>query len=922
MAAEPPSGNFPPKPQSRPSPSSAPHALSAEDVLRDYASDAHSGLSAAQVQELRNRFGPNELARAVGVPWWRRFAAQFADLIIWILIAAALISGVAGEWLDAVVILAIVVLNAVLGFVQEERAERALAALAEMSAPQAKVIRGGRLQTLPAADLVPGDRIELEAGDRVPADVRLINTASLRAQEAILTGESMPVEKDHRPVLDEDEPLGDRVNMAYMGTSIARGTASAVVTATGMQTELGRIAGLLERHQPEPTPLQRRLAELGRTLLFVVLGVVAIIFVLQVLRGGDLLEIFLTAVSLAVAAVPEGLPAVVTISLALGLQRMARRNALIRRLPSVETLGAVTVICSDKTGTLTRNEMTVQRVIAGRKCFEVTGIGYAPEGEFRQCETNAEVNPQTEPDLLRVLEIGTWCNHARLDRDPEAGGRWGIVGDPTEGALVVAAAKAGIKIEDRGRRIVHEIPFDSQRKAMSVIVRRDDAYSIYTKGAPEVILEKCTQERTGGRDIPLTDARRKEILHSALAMAQQALRVLALAYRDGVNPEERREKDLVFAGLAGMLDPPREEARMAVKRCRSAGIRPVMITGDHADTARAIGTALEMAQPDQVVVTGAELDRMTDEDLARRIESVPVFARVSAQHKLRVIGAYRSHGHVVAMTGDGVNDAPALKAADIGIAMGITGTDVTKEASDMVLTDDNFATIVNAVEQGRTIYDNIRKFVHYLLSANAGEVLLMFFGALLGWPAPLVPIQILWINLVTDAFPALALGLEPPEPDIMSRPPRPPREAVISLRRGGLILFHGGLIAAAGALAFHLTYAGDPQNLAVARTVTFGTLAYAQLAFALGCRSDRYTLPRLGLLSNPWLLAAIAFSGLLQLAALTIPALRPIFQVSGVGGPAWLLIAGLAIAPLIVVEAAKLAANLVPPERNRHERAR
>jgi Ca2+-transporting ATPase len=507
---------------------------------------------------------------------------------------------------------------------------------------------------------------------------------------------------------------------------------------------------------------------------------------------------------------------------------------------------------------------------------------------------------------MRALEVGAWCNHARLDRDPQADGKWTIVGDPTEGALIVAARKAGIETTDREQHIVHEIPFDSDRKAMSVIVRRDDGQIMYTKGAPEVILGNCIAERRDGADIPLTDERRREILQVAHEMAERALRVLALAFRERMDGREQRETDLVFAGLAGMLDPPREEAREAVARCRSAGIRPVMITGDHPDTARAIATDLTIAQGAEPVVSGTELDTMSDHELSARVENIPVYARVSAEHKLRIIAALRSHGHVVAMTGDGVNDAPAVKAADIGIAMGITGTDVTKEASAMVLTDDNFASIVNAVEQGRTIFDNIKKFVHYLLATNAGEVLLMFFAALAGWPMPLLPIQILWINLVTDALPALALGVEPPEPDIMARAPRPPHEPVISLKRGILILYHGALIAAIAAIAFHLTYGGRSAHLPLARTVAFATIAFAQLTFSFGCRSHRYTLPQLGAFSNPWLIGAIAASALLQLAVLTIPPLHPLFDVTGGLGWRWFTIALLGLVPVTFVEVAKL----------------
>jgi Ca2+-transporting ATPase len=885
--------------------------------MQAFDTDAEVGLSSATAQERLNRYGRNELAEVPREPWWRRLARQFADLLIWILIAAAVISGVLGEWLDAGAILAIVFLNGVLSFVQEGRAEQALAALRKLSSPQAKIRRDGRLQILPAADLVPGDRIELEAGDRVPADVRLISSAGLRIEEAALTGESVPADKDHRLTLDDKAPLGDRVNMAYMGTAIAAGTTSAVVVATGMDTEIGHIAGLLQRQQPEPTPLQRRLAELGRTLVFVVLAAVAVIFVLQLFRGGEVIDAFLVSVSLAVAAVPEGLAAVVTVALALGLQRMARRNALIRRLPSVETLGAVTVICSDKTGTLTRNEMTVREIEADGQWYDVTGSGYEPAGAFHERSASGPaaveasenaVDPRRAPALLQALTVGVWCNHAHIARSREDDGRWELVGDPTEGALVVAALKADIDVTDRTRQVIHEIPFSSDRKAMSVVVQGEHGKLVmYTKGAPEVVLGKCSREFRDGAAQPLSEMRRAEILRAARDMGGRALRVLALAYREERQGQELEEKDLIFAGLAGMIDPPRDEARRAIRRCISAGIQPVMITGDHPDTAQAIARDLGILRQGQHAITENDLDRMDDEQLATEVTQITVYARVTAAHKLRIIKAWRQRGQVVAMTGDGVNDAPAIKAADIGIAMGITGTDVTKEASDMVLLDDNFASIVNAVEEGRTIYDNIRKFVHYLLATNAGEVLVMFFATLVGWPAPLLAIQILWINLVTDALPALALGVEPPEPDVMKRPPRPPHERVISRRRGLLMLYHGVLNAAAAAVAFYVVYRGSEQNLPAARSVAFCTLAFSQLFFSFGCRSERYTMPELGFFSNPWLLAAIAGSLSLQLVVVTVPFLQPLFQVAPITSAwQWLLIAALALTPATFIEVAKL----------------
>jgi P-type Ca2+ transporter type 2C len=891
--------------------SNMPYTLATEEVIQALGTDANIGLTDAVAAERLARSGKNELAQAPPEPWWRRLARQFTDLLIWILIAAAIISGSLGEWLDAVAILAIVALNGMLGYVQEGRAEQALAALRKLSSHHAKVIRDGRLQSLAASALVPGDRINLEAGDRVPADVRLINTAGFRVEEAALTGESVPTDKDHREVLLDSAPLGDRVNMAYMGTAVAAGNAGGIVAATGMNTEIGHIAGMLQREGIEQTPLQKRLAELGKILVYVVLGIVAIMFVLQVTRGGKLVDAFLLSVSLAVAAVPEGLSAVVTVALALGLQRMARHNALIRRLPSVETLGAVTVICSDKTGTLTRNEMTAREIEAGGQLFEVTGGGYEPTGEFRRKSPEGAtqpVRPREEPDLLQALTVGAWCSHAQISSAARSASKWELIGDPTEGALVVAAMKAGIVTLDREQRIVLEIPFSSDRKAMSVVARPDGSQLyMYTKGAPEVVLHKCTMERFVDQTRPLSDVRRQDILQAAHAMAKRALRVLGLAYREAFEDQKLGETNLIFVGLVGMMDPPRDEAREAVGRCQTAGIRPIMITGDHPDTAQAIARDLGIMRKGQRVIVGTELDQIDDAQLIAELEQMPVYARVTAAHKLRIVNAYQARGHVVAMTGDGVNDAPAIKSADVGVAMGITGTDVTKEAADMVLTDDNFASIVSAVEQGRTIYDNIRKFVHYLLATNAGEVLLMFGATLLGWPAPLVAIQLLWINLVTDALPAMALGVEPPEPDVMQHPPRPPDEKVITPRRGLLILIHGALNASAGAIAFYAVYRGNPTNLPEARTAAFATLAFTQLLFSFGCRSFRFTLSQLGALTNPWLIGAIAVSALLQLAVMTVPFLQPIFKVTPILFTwEWIMIVLLALTPVTIVEVAKL----------------
>ncbi|MBL8793026.1 MAG: cation-translocating P-type ATPase [Planctomycetia bacterium] len=884
-------------------------AQSAESLLTALETDRARGLTAAQVRERQVRYGPNELPEAPPEPRWRHFLRQFEQLVIGILIAAAVIAGLLGEWIDTLAILAIVLLNGILGFLQEARAERALAALRKLSAPVARVLRDGVLLLLPARELVPGDRIELEAGDHIPADARLLEAFGLRVQEAALTGESTPVDKDAHAVLDEAVALGNRRNMVYQGTLATAGQASAIVVAIGTQTELGHIAGLLGRTPNEPTPLQRRLSQLGRILAALCLSIVGIIFILQLLRGGGLLEVFLLAVSLAVAAVPEGLPAVVTVALALGLQRMVRRHALIRRLPSVETLGSVTVICSDKTGTLTRNEMTVSEVVVGAAAYRVTGAGYAPRGAFVPMAAEAPIDPRRDADLMRLLEIGIRCNNARLTRGPEDEDRWQLVGDPTEGALLVAAAKAGVDVQAPSAPVLLHLPFDSERKAMSVVTASPAGLAImYTKGAPEAILDCAADELHAGQVRPLAPEGRAAIARQAADMADRALRVLALAYRPFPDTAAGpyRETDLIFVGLVGMIDPPREEARAAVRKCLDAGIRPVMITGDHPATAQAIARQLGLASEADRVVTGSELDNLSDEALAGEVERIAVYARVSAEHKLRVVRAWQACGQVVAMTGDGVNDAPAIKAADIGIAMGVTGTDVTKEASDLVLTDDNFASIVNAVEEGRGIYDNIQKVLFYLLASNTSEVLFMFCAALLGWPVPLLAIQVLWINLVSDGFPALALGMEPPERDLMRRPPRPPHEPVITWERGRLMLLYGLLMAVVALLGFAVMYRDNVANLDAARTVAFCTMAYSQLFYALACRSLSHTMPELGLFSNPPLFAAIALSGILQAVLVLAPFARPVSGTTMLEAWQWGLILGLALTPVTLIETAKL----------------
>ena len=894
-----------------------PHAIDPAHLAAELRADLEHGLSPDEAAARLARDGSNMLQEPPSTPRWKRLAAQFRSVLVLLLIAAAIVSAVMREWPEAIAIVAIVLLNALLGFLQEEKAEQSIARLARLAAPTARVVRGGRARVVPAHDLVAGDLILLEAGDRIPADARLVSSFAFLTQEASLTGESSPVGKQAAVTLPEATELAERSNMVYLGTHAAAGSARALVVATGMRTELGRIAGWIAQAPRHEAPLKRRFDDLGRLLALICAVLVGIIFIAEMARGRDLTEVLLISVSLAVAAVPEGLPAVVTFTLALGLQRLARRQALVRTLSSVETLGSVTVICSDKTGTLTRNEMTVRVLLAGGALYRVTGTGYAPRGRFLRVDGTRPladdvddgdvVDPAGDPGLLRALSIAATCNHASLEQDDA--GHYHIVGDPTEGALLVAALKAGVERGHAGGRIVFEIPFDPQRKAMSVVTRADtDETVMHTKGAPEVILPLCDRELIEGEKVPLDEERRRQILDIAARMAEEALRVLALASRrDPVGAEEAwEERGLVFAGLAGMIDPPREEAAEAVRRCRSAGIRPLMITGDHASTALAIAREVGIAGSGDEAMTGARLEGLAEREMMEVAGKVSVYARVSAEHKLLLVQALQRRGDLVAMTGDGVNDAPAVRTADIGIAMGVTGTDVTREASDIVLADDNFASIVNAVEQGRVIYDNIRKFVYYLLASNASELALMLGASAAGWPAPLLPTQILWINLVSDGPPALALAMEPAEPDVMARRPRSPRDPVITRKRWAWLLVQAALMAGVAAVAFGFVWRGDPGNLAAARVTAFAVMALTQIAFIFACRSPRRTLFAVGLTSNLHLLLSVAGAVLLLAAALFVPWAAPIFDTEKAAEAPWLLIGTLALVPVTLVEIAKL----------------
>jgi Ca2+-transporting ATPase len=906
------------------------HTSSPDVLAADLQTSLEGGLSNQEARQRLQQEGRNELPEAQPPSLLRLFFSQFTSVIVWVLIGAAILSGLLEDWLDAAAILAIVLLNGILGFVQEFRAERSLAALRKMSVATARVIRDGIVLPIPARELVCGDLTLLEAGDRIPADVRLIYTTNFQTQEASLTGESTPVQKHAGVIAGTGVPLAERTNMAFMGTVAVSGKARAVVVATALRTELGRVAAMIQKAteaERAETPLQRRLERFGYQLLWLALAVVTVVFGLGYLRGEPPVLMLLTAVSLAVAAVPEGLPAVVTITLALGVTRMVKRHALIRKLPAVETLGSATVICSDKTGTLTKNEMTVTRLFAGDRVFEVTGEGYTPVGEIREtgCEAlgvrregvSSDAVPLTlhplglPPALCELLTAAVLCNGATLRQE---NGTWQIIGDPTEGALLVAAAKAAITVETLGSAydFLGEVPFDPERKMMTIVRRTPDGPFAYVKGAPDVLLRHCTHRfAMDGTTEPLTESIRGAILDANASFAHQALRVLAMAHRrlDG-EPEAYRahelEDRLVFLGLAAMKDPLRPEAKAAVQACHDAGIRTVMITGDHKDTATAIAEELRGGNEPIQSLSGMELDRLSDDELARTVEQVSVYARVSAEHKLRIVKAWKARGAIVAMTGDGVNDAPAVKEADIGVAMGVTGTDVTKEVADMVVTDDNFASIAAAVEEGRGIFDNIRKTICFLLSCNVSEVLVMLFATLIGLPLPLLPIQILWMNLVTDGFPALALAVDPKSPDLMKQPPRRPEARLLD---GGTLLAIGaqGVMLSAIALgAFAYSLYGLHQEVEQARTVTFTVMVIAQLVHAFNCRSERWSLFQVGLWTNRPLLLAFSLSLGIQVVVLTVPAVATIFKVVPLPIEDWALMGAMGILPFLMMEAIKL----------------
>jgi potassium/sodium efflux P-type ATPase len=915
-----------------------PSLLAADEVAARLASDPRRGLTAAEAAARLARFGRNELLAAAPVPAWRKLLAQFADPLIYLLLVAVVISfvawfaeGAAGVPFDALVIAVIVLLNAALGYVQEAKAERAVAALQRMATPSATVVRAGAETEIPAGEVVPGDVLVLSEGVAVSADGRLIEASSLKVAEAALTGESEPDLKDPA-ALAEPTDLGDRVNMVFNGTAVTSGRGRALVTATGMATQVGRIARLLAETEEEATPLQREVGRVGRilglTVIVIAVVVMGAIFLTADIDGvSGAVQVLLVGVSLAVAAVPEGLPAVLSVVLAIGVQRMARQRAVVKKLSSVETLGSASVICSDKTGTLTRNEMTVQRVVTASGDVEVTGTGYLPEGEVR-----VDGRPLTDEPLLdevrAVLAGGTLASDATLVRGED--GSWAVRGDPTEGAFFAAEAKIPSLAERRAYRFhrVGEVPFTSERKLMSTIEADDSdggSLSVVTKGAPDVLLARCGRERAAGQVRQLTADRRRQILTAVDRLAGEGLRTLAVAYRplppgEGADGGEELEHDLVFTGMVGIVDPPRPEARAAVAEAHRAGIRVVMITGDHPRTAARIAAELGIVAPGHPAVTGLELDRLDEEELRRTVRQTSVYARVAPEHKLRLVDALQADGNIVAMTGDGVNDAPALKSADIGISMGITGTDVAKEASRMILADDNFATIVAAVREGRAIFDNIRKFLRYLLSSNIGEVLTMFFGVLLagfigldqggaGLAVPLLATQILWINLLTDTGPALALGVEPASDDLMTRRPRRLTDRIIDAEMQRGILFVGVVMAVVTLLTLDIELPGGlidgDEDLTTARTAAFTTLVLAQLFNCFNARSERVSAFH-RLFTNRLLWLAVGVSLLLQVAVVHVPLLNEAFGTTPLDAGQWVLCAVLASAVLWTDELRKL----------------
>ena len=887
------------------------HVRTAAEVVAALGTDADSGLTSEEVERRSSLYGPNELRAEDKTPPWRRFVAQFNDFMIWVLFAAVAISAFEGQVPEAIAITAILLLNGVLGFVQEYRAEQALQALEQMSAPAATVVRDGVETDIPATELVPGDVILLESGDRVPADARLVRAAALRVEEASLTGESTPVSKVIDVVDDLEAVIGDRYNSVFAGTSVAVGRGRAVVTATGQATEIGRIADLLAAQEDHKTPLQEELKRVGKTIAMLVLGIALLVFVVEVWRtlAGNGLSLFdafrspearasittalLVAISLAVAAIPEGLPAIVTVALSLGVRRMAGHNAIVRKLHAVETLGSTSFICSDKTGTLTRNEMTVRRLLVGTDGAEVL-----PDFALRPDDTEP-----LHADRELLLEIAASCNDAHFSADGA------LLGDPTETALIVAAER--LSVDPIRPRRIGEVPFDSHRKRMTTVHEVDGRRVAYMKGGPDVVVGLCTRALLRGEVVPMDEALRARLHELNAALASGGHRTLAFAARELAKGEpdegEVLERGMTYVGIMGLLDPPRAEVAAAIAECHRAGIQVAMVTGDHALTARAVGAEIGLLEGRRML-TGAEIGAMSDDELYDAAEDTRIYARVDPEHKLRIVNALKRRGHIVAMTGDGVNDAPALKKADIGVAMGRIGTDVSRDAADMVLSDDNFATIVEAVRQGRAVYDNLRKFILFLLSCNTSEVLIVFTTALLSPQPALLPLQLLWINLVTDGLPALALGVDPGSPRVMDRPPRGADESILTPRRQIQVLIQGALITL-GALAMYLGVENGwiaSDGVRHAQTMLFTTIVLSQLLHAFNFRSETRTVFRVETLKNRWLVSAFVGSVALQSLVIYVPALQRLFKTQPLGIHDWIAVLVASALPLLLIDAMKV----------------
>lgn len=878
------------------------HEMRTEEVVEKINSNVKDGLSESEAKNRLLQFGTNELQEAERPNAFLVFLEQFKDFMVVVLLAATLISGLLGEYIDAVAIIAIVIINGVLGFFQERKAERSLQALKELSAPQVSVLRDKEWRKVASREIVAGDVVKFSSGDRIGADMRIVQASSLEIEESALTGESVPSVKRDTPVQGGDISIGDQENMAFMGTLVTRGSGVGIVVATGMNTAMGQIADLLQSAETTITPLQRKLEQLGKILIIVALFLTLLVVILGVIQGHNMYDMFLAGVSLAVAAIPEGLPAIVTVALSLGVQRMIKQKSIVRKLPAVETLGCASVICSDKTGTLTQNKMTVTHAWSGGNTWTVTGNGYDPAGEFI---ANDSKDTTQNKSLQQLLTFGLICNHANI---LEKNNHFVLDGDPTEGALAVAAMKAGYTKEGLLKEfaIVKEYPFDSERKMMSMVVEdKQGKLFLITKGAPDVISGVSEFILWEGKKQLFTAKYESIVKDTVHVLASQALRNIAVAFKPLTHyhhsmTEKDVEKELILIGIQGMIDPPRPEVKQAVKECKEAGIKTVMITGDHIVTAKAIAADIGILPMGGKVLEGKELQKMTQEELEEMVDDVYVFARVSPQHKLSIVKALQKKGHIVAMTGDGVNDAPAIKASDIGIAMGITGTDVAKEASSLVLLDDNFATIKSAIKEGRNIYENIRKFIRYLLASNVGEILVMLFAMLLALPLPLVPIQILWVNLVTDGLPAMALGLDQAESNVMKRRPRHPKEGVFARGLWWKIISRGFLIGLVTLIAFIIVYKQHPDELIYAQTVAFATLVMAQLIHVFDCRSERSIYHR-NPFQNLYLVGAVISSVILMLIVIYYPPLQTIFHTVSLAPEEWLLIMGLASLPTFLL---------------------